>query len=219
MKQNDLNLGLIVLDEEHEWTYKQSDMAPRYHTREVALKIAELRKATLVLGSASPSLVSYKNALDGKYKLLKMNKRVRDFKSLIKGNNKLLEKNDSMPSIEIIDMRDEIKKGNNSIFSKRLNEVFQDSLNRGDQVIFFVNRRGFSSYMQCNGCGLTVSCRRCSIALTYYRDIDRLICNYCGYKIVIPVRCSKCSRYQLNKSFCNIFLQILSHFQKYLTNQ
>ena len=73
------NLGLIVLDEEHEWTYKQSDMAPRYHTREVALKIAELRKATLVLGSASPSLVSYKNALDGKYKLLKMNKRVRDF--------------------------------------------------------------------------------------------------------------------------------------------
>ena len=194
------NLGLIVLDEEHEWTYKQSDMAPRYHTREVALKIAELRKATLVLGSASPSLVSYKNALDGKYKLLKMNKRVRDFKSLIKGNNKLLEKNDSMPSIEIIDMRDEIKKGNNSIFSKRLNEVFQDSLNRGDQVIFFVNRRGFSSYMQCNGCGLTVSCRRCSIALTYYRDIDRLICNYCGYKIVIPVRCSKCSRYQLNKS-------------------
>ena len=134
------NLGLVIIDEEHEWTYKQSDMAPRYHTREVALKIAELRKATLVLGSASPSLVSYKNALDGKYKLLKMNKRVRDFKSLIKGNNKLLEKNDSMPSIEIIDMRDEIKEGNNSIFSKRLNEVFQDSLNRGDQVIFFVNR-------------------------------------------------------------------------------
>lgn len=195
------NLGLIVLDEEHEWTYKQSDSAPHYHTREVALKIAQLRKATVVLGSASPSMITYKNALDGKYKLLKLKKRVKDLNTILtKGNNKLLVKDDSMPSVEIIDMREEIKRGNNNIFSLRLNEVFKDCLDKGDQVIFFVNRRGFSSYTQCNGCGLTVSCRRCSIALTYYRDIDRLICNYCGYKIVIPVRCSKCSRYQLNKS-------------------
>ena len=194
------NLGLIVLDEEHEWTYKQSDSIPRYHTREVALKIAQLRKATVVLGSASPSLITYKNALEGKYRLLKMTKRVKDLNQLNKFRGKLLAKNNIMPSIEIIDMREEIKKGNNNIFSLRLNDVFQDCLDKGDQAIFFVNRRGFSSYIQCNGCGLTVLCRRCSIALTYYRDIDRLICNYCGYKRVMPIRCSKCSRYQLNKS-------------------
>jgi len=192
------DLGLIILDEEHEWTYKQSDSSPRYHTREVALKISQLRKVTVVLGSASPSLITYKNALDGKYKLLHMKKRVRDISRI--GNVKLISNNESMPSIEIIDMRNEINKGNNSIFSDRLNEVFQDCLYKGEQVIFFVNRRGFSSYTQCTGCGLTVSCRRCSIALTYYRDIDRLICNYCGYKRIVPIRCSKCSRYQLNKS-------------------
>ena len=169
-------LGLIVVDEEHENTYKQEE-APRYHGRDVAVLRAHLEKCAILLGSATPSLESYHNTTLGKYELLRMTKRVDDKK---------------MPFIRIIDMRmDSRKKG--SILSERLITAINQRLERREQSILFLNRRGFSTSLICEKCGHVCECENCSVALTFHRGADRIICHICGYSAVAPKKCPKCS--------------------------
>ena len=170
------NLGLIVVDEEHENTYKQEE-APRYHGRDVAVLRAHLEKCAIVLGSATPSLESYYNTKLGKYELLRLTKRVDDKK---------------MPFIRVIDMRmDARQKG--SILSERLITAINERLTRREQSILFLNRRGFSTSLICEKCGYVCECDNCSVALTFHRGADRIVCHICGYHALAPKRCPKCA--------------------------
>ena len=212
------DLGLIVLDEEHEWTYKQHDASPRYHARDVAMKLAEITGAVVLLGSASPDLVSYHTALRGRLTLLSLPHRVRDTGS---GNAQTTDfspeasptsvppppdrrppsdEESNLADVEIVDMRRELREGNRSIFSRRLDAAIRRCLEREQQMVLFVNRRGSASHIQCRGCGLSLRCRRCDIALTYHRAGDRLICHYCGYRRTAPARCPRCLGYRMSYS-------------------
>lgn len=174
------NLGLIVIDEEHESTYKSSQN-PKYDTIEVASKRVELEDAMLLLGTATPSIETYYKALKGEIDLLELRERV---------NHK------NMPEIELIDMRDELKNGNKSIFSNRLYEEIENTLKDNKQIILFLNRRGFSTFVSCRECGYVVKCDNCDISMTYYRNINKLRCHYCGATEEIPKICPVCkSRY------------------------
>ncbi|HZK18038.1 MAG TPA: primosomal protein N', partial [Clostridia bacterium] len=168
-------LGLIVLDEEHEQTYKQEE-SPRYHAREVALKRAELTGAVVVLGSATPSLETYCRALKGGFGHLKLQYRVEE---------------KPLPKVKIMDMREELRKGNKGLFSKRLIEKIQERLNAGEQTILFLNRRGFSTFIICRECGQVLKCPHCEISLTYHRD-GKLRCHYCNYTAGTPRLCPLC---------------------------
>ena len=177
------NLGLIVIDEEHEWTYKQQDKAPLYHARDVALKLAELVGAVVILGSATPDLESYHRARRGEYQLLELPERVGE----IHGGAY-----PSLPQIEVIDLRRELKQGNRSIFSRRLSRAITAALDAGEQVILFLNRRGTASFVQCRDCGHVMRCRRCEMALTYHAQENHLICHQCNYRILPPTTCPEC---------------------------
>ena len=169
------NLGLIIVDEEHESSYK-SDNTPKYHAREVAEWRAEMAGASLILGSATPSLESYKRAVDGEIKLLKLGTRANEAK---------------MPETEIVDMREELMKGNKSAISVPLYNKIKDRLSKKEQVMLFLNRRGYSGSMTCRKCGHVPKCPHCDIALTLHRD-GKLHCHYCGYSEPKPVKCPKC---------------------------
>ncbi|HEY2341398.1 MAG TPA: primosomal protein N', partial [Chthoniobacteraceae bacterium] len=169
------DLGLIVVDEEHENTYKQEE-APRYHGRDVAVVRARMEKCAILLGSATPSLESYHNTTLGKYDLLRLTKRVDDKK---------------MPFIRVIDMRlDTRQKG--SVLSERLITAINERLARREQSILFLNRRGFSTSLICKACGHVCECENCSVALTFHRGADRLVCHICGANSLAPKRCPKC---------------------------
>jgi primosomal protein N' (replication factor Y) len=171
------NLKLIVVDEEHEPAYKQ-DETPRYHGRDVAVMRAKLNECLCILGSATPSLESYNNALSGKYKLLQLTKRV-DSRSL--------------PEIEIVDMRIEATRQRGlATLSRKLVDALSLRLERREQSILFINRRGYSSSMLCTKCGHVEECPHCSIALTYHRTDETLRCHLCGMQKNAPVRCPKC---------------------------
>ncbi len=174
------NPGLIVIDEEHEPSYKQEE-APRYHTRTVALQIAKEKGAVVVLGSATPSLESYYAALStGSYRLLQMNERV-EYRPL--------------PYVQVVDMRQELHKGNPGLFSRTLSLAIQNRLAKHEQIILFLNRRGFSTFVVCRECGLVMKCPHCDISLTYHIN-GRLICHYCNYSVPAPALCPGCrSRY------------------------
>ncbi len=161
------NIGIIIVDEEHSDTYK-SEMSPRYHAREVAQFRAKQYGAALVLASATPSVESSYRASIGKYKLLTMDKRYN------------LNK---MPDIAIADMRGELSNGNKSMFSKLLYNEIAKNLERGEQMILFLNRRGFSTFVSCRSCGYVAECPNCNISLTYHKYDDSLKCHYCGYTI------------------------------------
>jgi primosomal protein N' (replication factor Y) len=169
-------LGLIVLDEEHENSYKQ-DRAPRYHTREVAIKRAELTGAVVLLGSATPTLETYWQVEQGNFQLLKLTERVRSR---------------PLPEIEIVDLRQELKEGNRSIFSQALQAELAERLHRSEQSILFLNRRGFSTFVNCRQCGLVLRCPNCEVSLTYHQVDHRLRCHYCDYQRAIPGRCPGC---------------------------
>lgn len=172
-----MNLGLIVIDEEHENTYKQDD-APRYNARDVAIRRAKLSNATVILGSATPSVESYYNAITGKYKLLKLTERTEKRK---------------LPKVEIIDMRQEIADTKEiKIFSRVLEHAVAETLGRHGQVILFLNRRGFSTFINCKNCGYVIKCRHCNVSLTYHFDIKKLTCHYCNYHAAPPEVCPKC---------------------------
>jgi primosomal protein N' (replication factor Y) (superfamily II helicase) len=172
------NLGLIVVDEEHETSYKQYDPAPRYHARDVALYLAKAHQAKTILGSATPSLESYYNASNGKYGLVTLNKRYAGAQ---------------LPSMEIANTRTERKrktiKGN---FTSVLVDAIQTTLEKKEQIIIFQNRRGYSNYLSCDDCGFIPECHRCSVSLTYHQYKNQLNCHYCGHKEAVPVTCPAC---------------------------
>ncbi|MBD0823958.1 replication restart helicase PriA [Aestuariibaculum marinum] len=172
------NLGLIIVDEEHEQSFKQFDPAPRYHARDTAIVLAHLYQAKTLLGSATPSLESYFNAKQSKYGLVEITKRY---------NNVL------MPDMELVDIKDKHKrKKMKGHFSDRLIEEMTDALSEGFQVILFQNRRGFSPIVECNTCGHSPQCPNCDVSLTYHRYKNQLRCHYCGYVMAMQDNCMAC---------------------------
>lgn len=169
------NLGLIIIDEEHENTYK-SDHNPKYHTREVSEFICELKQCKLVLGSATPSIESYYKALIGEYKLIEMKHRVNGGK---------------MPHMEIVDMREELKNKNLSLFSRKLSQGIEEILKNKKQAILFLNRRGYSTFISCRSCGYVFKCPECDVSMTYHKN-GYLICHYCGRAEKVTNTCPKC---------------------------
>ena len=169
------NLGLIVIDEEHETTYK-SEQVPRFHARETAWERAQNEGASLVLGSATPSLEAFSACERGECQLLKLTQRT--------GTAKL-------PSVYVADMREELKRGNRSILSDHLRELIEDRLNRKEQVILFLNRRGYAGFISCRSCGYVVKCPHCDVSLSSHRG-GRLVCHYCGYEEPMIQNCPSC---------------------------
>lgn len=176
------NLGLIVIDEEHDNSYN-SDSNPRYSTIEVAKERARLAGASLVLGSATPSLVSYHNAMTGKYQLLEMKERI----------NKR-----ELPPITIVDMGEEIKCGNNGIFSNSLKRSLEKTISEGNQAMLFINRRGFASFMMCKKCGWVAKCDACDVSLVYHKYERALKCHYCGNRFKVLTECPECHNSELS---------------------
>src|SRR5438876_7148489 len=173
------DLGLIIVDEEHETTYKQEE-APRYHARDVAVVRAKLEKCAVVLGSATPSLESYYNATTGKYELVVLTQRVD---------------NQQMPLIRIVDLRQERRKGKIApILSEKLSQAIADRLEKREQTILFLNRRGFSTSLLCSNCGEARNCPNCSVALTFHRHMARLSCHLCGDTAAVPKKCPACGK-------------------------
>ena len=170
------NLGLIIVDEEHEGSYKSSK-TPRYHAREVALYRAKEEGAAIVLGSATPSLEAVKLASDKEIEVLMLSSRPAGA---------------IPPEIEIADLREELKAGNKSIISRRLSELIKDRLTKGEQTILFINRRGYAGFISCRSCGEAIKCPHCDVSLTFHRP-DRLVCHYCGYEEKMPDKCPKCA--------------------------
>ena len=178
------NLGLIVMDEEHDHSYKQ-DAAPRYHARDVALKRAALENAVLILGSATPSLESWQRATKGEYAHVKLTERVEGRK---------------LPTVEIVDMTEEAKLGAIPVLSSRLEKAICETVARGEQVIIFLNRRGFATYVQCIGCGSVERCPNCDVALTFHRAARELRCHHCGFLSGVPEECPNCKGWMLGFS-------------------
>ena len=170
------NLGLIIVDEEHEGSYKSSK-TPRYHAREVALYRAKEEGAAIILGSATPSLEAVKLASDKEIEVLMLSSRPAGA---------------IPPEIEITDLREELKAGNKSIISRRLSELIKDRLTKGEQTILFINRRGYAGFISCRSCGEAIKCPHCDVSLTFHRP-DRLVCHYCGYEEKMPDKCPKCA--------------------------
>ena len=168
-------IGAIIMDEEHESSYKNESM-PKYHTREVAEKIASMQNGVVVLGSATPSLESYYQAKEGKYRLYELSRRLTG---------------GTLPSVEITDLREELRAGNHSILSRRLSELVSDRLAKGQQTMLFLNRRGFSGFVSCRSCGFVPKCPHCSVSLSLHRG-GRLLCHYCGYEEPMPDKCPEC---------------------------
>ena len=170
------NLGLIVIDEEHESSYKSEGM-PRYHARETALKLAEMTDSSVVLGSATPSIDSYYHAKNGEYKLYTLKDRASG---------------GSLPLVHTIDLCQELKEGNRSIFSRKLQELIADRLQKKEQIMLFLNRRGYAGFISCRNCGHVMKCPHCDISLSEHKN-GMLVCHYCGYSIKKPALCPECS--------------------------
>ena len=179
------DLGLVVLDEEHEWTYKQQDLAPRYHARDVALKIAELTGATVVMGSATPDLGTHHHAERGVHRLLELPERLAPGAG---GRAEAVP----LPRAQVVDMREELKAGVRSIFSRSLHAALTRTLERGEQAILFLNRRGASGIVQCRDCGHVLRCRSCDAPLTYHAVGERMVCHHCGRRTPQAARCPAC---------------------------
>lgn len=177
------DLGFIIVDEEHEQTYKQVDPAPRYHARDAAIVLANLQKAKVLLGSATPSMETYYNAKSGKYGFVEIFERYR---------------NVLMPEIELVDLKDKyFRKKMVGHFSDVLIEEITNALALGEQVILFQNRRGYSPLLECVTCGHVPQCQQCDVSLTYHKHKNQLRCHYCGYSIAKPTNCHACSSVDL----------------------
>lgn len=175
------NLGLIVIDEEHENTYK-SEALPKYHARETAEKIASMQDALVVLGSATPSLEAYHRAKIGEYRLYELNKR---------------QAGGELPKVYTVDLREELKCGNRSIFSRKLHELIEERLAKGEQSILFINRRGYAGFISCRACGHVMKCPHCDVSLSEHKN-GKLVCHYCGYEQDTVKLCPECgSKYIL----------------------
>ena len=169
------NLGLIVIDEEHEPTYK-SENTPRYHARETAIQRARMEHANVVMGSATPSLSAYSRAESGEYLLVKLNARYEER---------------PLPQVSIVDLREELKKGNRSVLSTELKTSLSETLRKKEQTMLFLNRRGYAGFVSCRACGHVMKCPHCDVSLSEHNG-SRLICHYCGYETVKPQVCPSC---------------------------
>lgn len=172
-------LGLIIIDEEHEGSYK-SEGTPKYHARETAIERARLQGASVILGSATPSLESYYKAKKGEYRLFTLQKRAGD---------------GVLPMVHITDLREELKKGNKSIFGELLHKKLEERLEKKEQSMLFINRRGYAGFVSCRSCGYVVKCPHCDVSLTFHQpgyQKGRLKCHYCGYETAMPERCPEC---------------------------
>jgi len=178
------DLGLVIIDEEHEWTYKQQDPAPRYHARRAAEELCRLAGAVLVLGSATPDVESHFRALEGSYHLLELPDR------LIRSQHGV--RPGPLPQVEVVDLRAELKAGNRSIFSRSLARAVREALAANEQVMLFLNRRGTASFVQCRDCGFVPECKSCSVSLTYHEPEKALICHYCRRRRPLPPECPVC---------------------------
>ncbi len=175
------NLGVIVIDEEHENSYKSESM-PKYHARETAIQIAAMQGASVVLGSATPSMEAYYRAKKGEYRLYRLEERLTG---------------GALPQVYTVDLREELKEGNRSIFSRKLKELMESRLKAGEQIILFLNRRGYAGFISCRACGHVMKCPHCDVALSEHRG-GRMVCHYCGYEERKPEKCPSCgSKYLL----------------------
>ena len=174
-------IGLIVIDEEHEHSYKQED-APRYHARDVAWWRARYHGALLLLGSATPSLESYYAAQSGRGRLLEMSTRATPRE---------------LPPVTVVDMREELRQGHRHIFSRPLLAAMEEVLERGEQALLFLNRRGFAGFVLCRECGCVLRCPHCAVSLTLHLDRERMICHYCSYEEPLPRSCPDCKGVQI----------------------
>mgnify|MGYP000927777881 FL=1 len=178
------DLGIIIIDEEHDSSY-QSESTPQYDALEIARKISQEENIILVLGSATPDTRTYKNALDGKVKLIELTKRAN---------------NATLPKVEIIDLRDELANNNHNMISQKLKKEIQTNLENKNQTILFLNRRGFSNFIMCKTCGNVIKCKRCDISMTYHKDEQKLKCHYCGLEELLPNKCPSCDGTDLKYS-------------------
>ncbi len=201
------DLGLVVLDEEHEPSYKQ-EKTPRYHAREVAIKLAQLAKATCILGSATPDIESAYRAERGEYVRLDMPRRIMGHRDVLKQQSAKLEQHEGhfhalgqgqgetmyaeLPPVQVVDMRAELRAGNTSIFSRPLQKAITVALAAHEQIILFINRRGASTFVMCRDCGHVLKCPRCDLPLTYHSDKDDLSCHHCNYTTFVPPQCPSC---------------------------
>ncbi len=172
------NLGLIIIDEEHENTFKQFDPAPRYNARDAAVVLAGMHAGKVLMGTATPSFESYMNAKSGRYGFIGLHDRYLDIQ---------------LPEITVVDVRKARKKKQmHSHFSAKLIRSIREALENKEQIILFQNRRGFSPYIECNACGWIPYCKNCDVSLTYHKKSNTLKCHYCGYRIMNPVSCNSC---------------------------
>ncbi len=209
------NLGVIIVDEEHEPVYKQRDRTPIFHAREAAIELGRRSDSLVVLGSATPDIVTYRRAEREAYRLLEMPNRIMAHTKHVAVQQALLKRmknkqpqfsqddlainqtNGSfvtlpLPKVEVVDLREELKSGNRTIFSRVLQDAIRETLRRGEQVILFLNRRGAASFVICRDCGYVVQCPRCETNMTYHTDGDLIVCHYCGNRIETPEQCPTC---------------------------
>lgn len=169
------NLGAVIIDEEHESAY-QSETIPRYHARETAIELARMTGAKVIMGSATPSLEAFNRCRNGIYKLYRLDNRAG---------------NATIPDVDVVDLRDEMKKGNRTMFSTKLKSLMQEKLDAGEQIMLFLNRRGYQGFINCRDCGNVIQCPHCDVSLTLHGR-NRLVCHYCGYETVFNHICPKC---------------------------
>lgn len=170
------NIGVIVIDEEHEGSYKSEKM-PRYHAREVAGELARLHNAALILGSATPSVNAYYEAKKGKYKLYELDRRAKEAK---------------LANVKIVDLREELKSGNKTMFSRTLRDKMEERLLKGEQIMLFLNRRGYNGSVSCRACGEVIKCPHCDVSLSEHKRENKLVCHYCGYSTSLVSKCPSC---------------------------
>lgn len=175
------NLGVIVMDECHESSYI-SDVTPKYHTREVARKLSELTGALLVMGSATPDIDSYHRAVTGEFLLLQLKERT---------------KGSRLPEVFVTDMRKELEEGNRSAFGLPLQQAIRENLEKGQQTMLFLNRRGYSTFVSCRKCGEVLTCPSCNVSYTYHASDKALVCHYCGKEVPVPKTCPSCGSYYI----------------------
>ncbi|WP_404409075.1 primosomal protein N' [Jeotgalibacillus malaysiensis] len=169
-------LGVIIIDEEHETSYKQED-SPRYHARDVAIERSKRHGCPVILGSATPSLESFARAKKGNYQLLELEYRMNQ---------------QDLPEVKVIDMREELRDGNRSMFSRDLLAEIEKRIERKEQIVLFLNRRGYSSFIMCRDCGTVMQCPHCEVSLTYHRSKESMKCHYCGHEEYVPNTCPEC---------------------------
>ncbi|MBK7896076.1 MAG: primosomal protein N' [Anaerolineaceae bacterium] len=203
------NLGVIILDEEHDPSYKQTPPVPPpyYHTRETAVALSQIVGATVIMGSATPDIVTYHRAQSGRFQLLELQKRVMGHRQRLEGQAERLQLQNHyqhdgedpddaltipLPPIQVVDLRQELRAGNRSIFSRALEKAITETLERGEQAILFLNRRGSATFVICRDCGYVATCPRCDMPLTYHRHSMQLVCHHCGRREPHQTECPQC---------------------------